>query len=341
MASSLILIASHRNAPDREPKASDRPPIRNLPLPDKGQKVYYEASGLGVRVSQGGSRSFVVQIGKSRKRVTLGRYPAMSLQEARKAAFRLTDASEPKSASTGLAATVSAYLADCEEKNRASTVREYRRMLALIDKPLADVGKTDLKRPTSHQVSCWRIFFNWCIKHDLTDRNLFLHLPVSVGKRERVLSDDELRRLWHYDDPPFSDLVKLMICTGQRRGELWRLRPEWVDGDLVTVPAAHYKTNRIHLYPFGELARPYIEKAPFSFNGWSKSKRRMDQATGVTGYRLHDLRRSDVTIHARIGTRIEVSEKLVGHVTGTTGGIVGVYNRHQYLDEMRAAVVRF
>jgi len=49
--------------------------IRNLPPPDKGQKVYCEPSGLCVRVSQGGSKSFVFQVGKAGKRIELGRYP--------------------------------------------------------------------------------------------------------------------------------------------------------------------------------------------------------------------------------------------------------------------------
>ena len=85
----------------------------------------------------------------------------MSLQAARKAAFRLTDEPQPQNASSGLSASVRAYLEDCETKNRASTIKEYRRMLALIpDKPLSEVTRKDLKNPTSHQITCWRIFFN-------------------------------------------------------------------------------------------------------------------------------------------------------------------------------------
>lgn len=315
--------------------------IRKLAAPDKGQKVYYEPSGLGIRVSQGGSKSFVIQVGKARKRITLGRYPAMSLQEARKAAFRLTDEPSQKNATTALSTALTGYLAECEEKNRPSTIKEYRRMLALIpDKPLDQVSKADLDNPASHQITAWRTFFNWCLKHELATRNPFNHHPTPIGKRERVLTPDELITIWHYEDPPFTDIVKLLLLTGQRRSDIWKLQPKWIDGDFVVIPAASYKTNRTHVFPIGTLAKTYIEKAPFTFNGWSKSKARMDKVTGVENWRLHDLRRTFVTIHAseHIRTPIEVVEKIVGH-REVTGGMVAIYNRYSYLNEMKLAMV--
>lgn len=59
--------------------------VRNLAAPDRGQKTYLDDSltGFGVRVSQGGAKSFVLVYGPSRERTTIGRYPAISLQEAR------------------------------------------------------------------------------------------------------------------------------------------------------------------------------------------------------------------------------------------------------------------
>jgi integrase len=58
----------------------------------------------------------------------------------------------------------------------------------------------------------------------------------------------------------------------------------------------------------------------------------------VTDWTLHDLRRTFATIHARIGTPIHVTERLLNHISGTQAGIVSVYQRHTYLPEMRKAM---
>jgi integrase len=74
------------------------------------------------------------------------------------------------------------------------------------------------------------------------------------------------------------------------------------------------------------------------FNGWSKSKAALDELSGVTDWTLHDLRRTFATIHARIGTPVHVTEKLLNHISGTHAGVVGIYQRHSYMPEMRKAV---
>ncbi|MEH6728947.1 MAG: Arm DNA-binding domain-containing protein, partial [Hyphomicrobiales bacterium] len=64
--------------------------IRQLKAPDKGQKTYFDVGlpGFGVRVSQGGSKSFVVMYGQKRRLKTVGRYPHLSLADARREAKR-------------------------------------------------------------------------------------------------------------------------------------------------------------------------------------------------------------------------------------------------------------
>jgi integrase len=56
---------------------------------------------------------------------------------------------------------------------------------------------------------------------------------------------------------------------------------------------------------------------------------------------LHDLRRTFATVHDKIGTPIHVTEKLLNHVTGSISGVVAVYNRHSYMDEMRHAAAQY
>ena len=58
----------------------------------------------------------------------------------------------------------------------------------------------------------------------------------------------------------------------------------------------------------------------------------------VEPYTLHDLRRTFASTMALLGVPIHVTEKLLNHVSGSHGGIVGVYQRYSYMDEMKEAV---
>jgi integrase len=85
------------------------------------------------------------------------------------------------------------------------------------------------------------------------------------------------------------------------------------------------------------LLSEYLEP-PFDFNGWSKSKKRLDEKCGVKGWRHHDLRRTFSTNCAKLGIQIHVVEQILHHRSGTVSGIVQVYNRYSYLDEMKSAL---
>ena len=92
--------------------------VQNLSTRDKGQKTYSEPSGFGGRVSQGGSRTFIVRLGRARKKVTIGRYPQKSLAEARKEALADLRERPQKDATTALSAALRSYLEERETKNR-------------------------------------------------------------------------------------------------------------------------------------------------------------------------------------------------------------------------------
>jgi integrase len=74
------------------------------------------------------------------------------------------------------------------------------------------------------------------------------------------------------------------------------------------------------------------------FAGWSKGKPAFDKGCPLPHWTLHDLRRTCATNMAALGVQVHVTEKLLNHVSGTTGGIVAVYQRHAYMDEMRIAI---
>jgi len=317
--------------------------VRKLPHPERGSVKYWDevTPGFGVRCTAR-SKSFVVMYGQDRRLKTIGKYPEISLKDARTKAQKIALLEEPRKHVTGLHGAIAAYMAECEKKNRQATVNFYRHFLQGIkDKPLAEVKASDLKDPGSHQIMTWRVFFNWAIRNELTEKNPFAHQRVSYNKRDRVLSDDEIKAVWHYDAPPYSDMVKLLLLTGQRRGQIWKLDPQWCDDGLIHFPADIMKGGRSHTIPVASMAAALMEAAPFSFNSWAKSKKKMDAATGVTEWVLHDLRRSFATIHARLGTPIHVVEEYLAHRTGTISGVAAIYVRYDFLNEMKAASINY
>ncbi|MEX1234374.1 MAG: integrase family protein [Roseovarius sp.] len=276
--------------------------IQKLPIPAKGQKTYWE-NGFGVRVSQGGSKSFVLMSGKERRLTTIGKYPAISLKEARQAAKRLQVTDTPIKGKTTLCAAREDYLRECERKNRPATVYNYRLYLSELDKPfLSDVTRTDVPNTDSHRVTAWKVFFNWCVRHELVDRNPFAFSHVKYNSRERVLSDDELKAIWHYNHPPYSDYLKLLILTGQRRGQFQKYE---LRGDTLFFPAEIMKSKVDHMIPATPLVLELVGRLE-PFNGWSKAKARCDKRTGVTGWTVHDARRTFSTKNAALGTPIHV-----------------------------------
>jgi integrase len=142
----------------------------------------------------------------------------------------------------------------------------------------------------------------------------------------------------------YGTIVRLLILTGQRRGEITQLSPQMVGEDLVTLPNWLTKNGREHLLPVGPLAAAMLAAAASSneldtrfyifpaqgnpeacFDGFTKCKTRLDALSRVTGWRLHDLRRTFASGLASLGIAMPVTERLLNHVSGSFGGIVGVY----------------
>ncbi len=349
------------------------------PSPD-GQVTYTDDAlpGFGVRVSPGGAKAFVLVYGRSRKRATLGRYPIISLQDARKKAKELlaerTLGRREVSAisfETALALFISTHFPENYPKPRTKdeTERLLRRhfIAPLRYEKVADIQTHDISRiidglrgtpsEARHAFAAVRQFFNWATGRKYVSHNPCTGLTTPAGSvpRNRVLSKDELKRVLQHareKASTFSRIVLLLALTGQRRNEIASLRAEWIDFNkrTITLPPEVTKNRREHTFPFGKLAEAVLKEgrsegylfpargtdAPF--NGWSKSKPAFDEGCSIEPWTLHDLRRTFATNLAALGIPIHVTEKLLNHVSGTTGGIVAVYQRHTYLDEMRTAV---
>ena len=63
-----------------------------------------------------------------------------------------------------------------------------------------------------------------------------------------------------------------------------------------------------------------------------------DGAEPVPHWTLHDLRRTVATGLQKLGVRLEVTEAVLNHVSGSRRGVVGIYQRHDWADEKRAAL---
>ncbi len=315
--------------------------IRKLAPPAKGQLKVWDTKtpGFGIIVGKR-TKTFTVVYGEDRRNQSIGRYPDISLSDARNEAKRLLSHKPTKNAAMSYSEALEAYLADCQTRLRPRTIEEYERPLRFHSVPkLTDIRADGITDP--HHIMAFKVFYNWLLRRELVDANPFAYKKVVTTKRDRILIDDEIKAIWNYDREPISAIVKLLLLTGQRRNQIWKLQPDWIDGNYITFPAELMKSGEQHKIYIPNAALPFVEKAPFSFNSWSKSKGRIDKHTGVTGWTIHDLRRTFATIHARLGTPIHVIEAHLNHTTGTVSGVAAIYIRHNFLEQAKKPMETF
>jgi len=362
--------------------------LRSFPLPERGQAIHWDKlTGFGVRLSQGGARTFIL---KHRNRFyTLGRYPTITLSDARGEARRLLaefTLGRHKPKSLPYLEAVEAFLEDKARAKKSRTVEDYRRLLTRLNfkGQIADITHDEAMRRLNrftapgereHMRVAAKVFFNWARKRRYLDHNPMDGLaPTKSTPRARVLSDHELKSIWRAceersnrkategGDPiiqlpaNFATIVKLLILTGQRRGEIAALQTSWIDleNKTITIPAIVAKNGREHTFPVTSLSATILKNSisanglvftargrTTSFNGWSKSKAALDKLSNVYGWTLHDLRRTFATKLADLHTPPHVIERLLNHTSGTISGVAAVYNRATYMPEMRAAIEAF
>jgi integrase len=207
--------------------------------------------------------------------------------------------------------------------------------------------------------------YAWAMRQVIASQN-----PVTnTGRfeehpRDRTLTDAELCIIWRATgDDAFGKIVRLLMLTGQRADEIASLRWTEIDfaTDVISLPAERVKNKRAHQVPISLPVRTILEAQPRrmnddgtirdllfgtgegGFSGWSKAKASLDDriAAGgklLTPWRLHDLRRTTATGLQRLGVRLEVTESILNHTSGSRAGIVGVYQRHDWAPEKRIAL---
>jgi integrase len=172
----------------------------------------------------------------------------------------------------------------------------------------------------------------------------------SKRRRQRILNDDELRAIWKATENQlnaFNCLVQFLLLTATRRNEAARMELSEVSGTEWTIPQARYKTGLELLVPLSPAAQAVLDKAPklggkfiFTNDGerpmasFSKFKPKLDKASGITGWTLHDLRHTARSLMSRAGVSSDHAERCLGHVMS---GIRGTYDKHEYREEKRRA----
>jgi integrase len=238
-------------------------------------------------------------------------------------------------------------------------------------KPIAELTRGDLVRlldeltargvqqGANRLLAHTRRLLGWAVERGFVVSNVAVGIkpPAKEVARDRVLTDPELAAVWHACGGlgfPFGPLFRLMIVTAQREGEVANLRMRDVDLDRAvwTLSRKQTKADRAHDVPLSGSAVEVLAALPrlhegdlaFSTNGvtapsgWSRAKARLDRLSGVTGWRLHDLRRTAASSMARLGHPPHVVAAVLNHSPGSLQGITAVYNRHRYDDEKRAAL---
>jgi integrase len=166
--------------------------------------------------------------------------------------------------------------------------------------------------------------------------------------RSRVLTDDELRRVWSAPHPElvFPAYVRFLLLTGARRNEVSEMTWSELFGSDWVLPAARNKTGVDLVRPLSAAASAVISGLPklgpwvftrtgnAPLSGLSQFKIALDAASGVSGWTYHDLRRTARSLMSRAGVPTDHAERCLGHLIG---GVQAIYNRHDYLEEKRQA----
>jgi integrase len=205
-----------------------------------------------------------------------------------------------------------------------------------------------------------KTFLRWCVGRAVLDQSPAegVPLPRKEVARDRVLSDEELTQVIHAArriGGPYGAIVEMLSLTGQRREEVARMN--WEELDLTrlvwTLPKSRAKNAKAHVVHLSQQSLTLLKGTGrragfvFSFDGarpfnvFSRAKRHLDQISGVTDWRLHDLRRSCVSGMARLGVAPHVADKILNHQAGTISGVAAVYQRHEFLTEREEALVRW
>ncbi len=325
---------------------------------------------LRVRTGVAGiSRNWVVRVKRNGKRRvhTLGSYPEVGIKQARAEAARIV-AIEHGTAQVTVSEAVDHYMQAIirPKYRRLANAEVYARRLQSrlgsysvdavrpvdVSRMIADYS---LESPVAsmRMLGFARQFFAWCVAFGYLERSPVTDVRsrafgVTEEPRERILTDDEIRALWHAMDQPHRALLRFLLVTGMRIGEAQAARVEWIDAEgWLHLPASVMKNKKPHAAFLSPLAQAQIERdaSPALFRSVSPTAvqaavNRWQTRHGLTGDRWtpHDLRRSYASRCGDLGIAPHVIAKALAH-TFTPSASLPVYLRSEWLEERKQAAI--
>jgi integrase len=361
-------------------KALSDAAVKRYKPPKTGQEDVFDMGypGFALRVSYGGAKSWVFfyWLGNRQRRLTLGHYPSTSLGKARekwrKAKEDVSCGRDPAHSDTtgdNFETVAREWLKRDQADNKSlgevqrivekemlpawghRSIKDVRRhdALVLVD-AIVDRGSPTMARRT---IAYIHRLFRWAVSQGIIESNPAADLPKPgrETRRDRVLSDDELKKVWkaaHKFGWPYGTALQLLILTGARRAEISELTWDEINGDTIELDGKRTKNGQPHNIPLSEPARRILEETPriagseFVFGkplrsgAWSQAKKNFP--VKVAGWRIHDLRRTVATGLQRLGVSLQVIEAVLGHTSGSRSGVVDIYQRHSFDAEKRTAL---
>jgi integrase len=373
--------------------------VAALKLDGRKDAIFFDEDmpGFGYRLRLGSGdktlRSYVVQYRRAgaTRRILLGSAAVLSAEAARAAAKKILarvalgedpagDRHERRAKDKlSVRGVVDEYLAAKAPEIRAKTLREITRYLtgpyfrALHPIALDRVGRRDIASRVlaiqrehgaivaTRARAALSAFFTWAMRMGLCEHNAVVGTiePKRSEPRSRVLSDDELVRIWRAcGDDDYARIIKLAILLGQRRQEIGGMA--WSEIDLKNgrwvLPPQRTKNGKRHELPLMPMALTIIsavpqlvsrdqlfgERSKLGFVAWDQHKRALDERSGVRGWTPHDLRRTFSTkLHDELSIAPHIVEALLNHYSGHRAGIASRYNFAKYQAQMRSALAQW
>jgi integrase len=254
-----------------------------------------DVPGLRFRLRDNGTRSWEFKFGRL-PRMSLGKYPAVSVEQAHKTAKELyakvilggnpvqeiAEAKVRRDETFG--AAVAIYLERRQSELRAKSFSDVTRhltvnlaalkniSLAAVDRRAiaAQISKLATRTPTQANRTLTSVhkFFGWCVGEGLIETNpaTDCNKAQESDARDRVLSNDEIRALLAAlpATADYGDLVRLLLLTGQRRQEFASLQWGEIDFDTgrIALPANRTKNGRAHIIPMSDSVKAILQARP-------------------------------------------------------------------------------
>jgi integrase len=262
-----------------------------------------DIAGFGLRLREGGSRTWVYQyrIGKKQRRMVLGSAKSVPLILARKNASDLEakvrlggDPAMDKEIARLEVDNTFAVLADrflearrpswrmrTYEENKRHLIKDAKSLHSLpitavdhrnIANLLSDIAKEKGDVTANRVRSSLCAFFGWTIREGvrLPEGNVASYTNKrEESSRDRVLTDGELGLIWNAClDDDYGAILKLLMLTGQRANEIAQLRWNEVHDEQIVLPAERTKNARSHVIPLSEVAKgilPWLREGDRTF----------------------------------------------------------------------------